>query len=366
MKTEAAVLWELGGDWTIETVELDPPRPGEVLVRYVASGMCHSDDHLVTGDIPMPLPVIGGHEGGGIVEAVGSAVTSLVPGDHVVTSFLPSCGWCTMCVTGHPNLCEQGAATQGEGQDPPHHIRGAAVPSFCQLGTFARHSVVPERSLVKIDPELPLDRACLVGCGVSTGWGSAVNAAGVRAGDDVAVIGTGGLGIAAIQGARLAGARRIFAIDPVEFKREEAKRFGATHVAESITAALPLINDVTWGRLCKSVICTMSLAKGSMMNDIVALSGKKGRVVLTNWFNPMDNDMTLNALSLIMYEREIVGSLVGGTQPHNDVPRLLALYREGQLDLDSMVTRTYPLEDINDGYRDLKEGRNIRGVLLMD
>jgi Zn-dependent alcohol dehydrogenase len=237
---------------------------------------------------------------------------------------------------------------------------------MCQIGTFARHGVVHERSLVKIDNDLPLDRACLVACGVTTGWGSAVNTASVRPGDDVAVVGVGGVGMSAVQGARLAGARRIFAIDPVEFKRDQSKQFGASHVSASIQEARTLINDVTWAKMCDKVICTMSVGDGNLMNDIMDLAGKRGRVVLTNMYNATSLDWKINGSMLVLYEKEIVGSLNGGTNPHTDIPLLLGLYREGQLDLDRMITRTYSLEDVNQGYQDMRDGRNIRGVLILD
>jgi Zn-dependent alcohol dehydrogenase len=239
------VLWEPGGKWEVEDVDLDPSKGQEVLVRLVASGLCHSDEHFLTGDMPFSGSMIGGHEGAGVVEEVGPDVTTLAPGDHVVTSFLPPCGHCPSCVSGHQGLCDMGMhiadGLQVGDKTARHHARGQDLRLFCMLGTFARHTVTHERSLIKIDDDLPLDRACLVACGVSTGWGSAVHRAKVQPGDDVVVIGIGGVGSAALQGARRAGARRIFAIDPVEFKRDKALHFGATHVAVSIGDAFPFI-----------------------------------------------------------------------------------------------------------------------------
>ena len=232
METQAAVLWRPGAEWEVEEVELDPPKECEVLVRLEASGLCHSDEHFLTGDMPFMGAMIGGHEGAGVVEEVGPGVTKLVPGDHVVTSFLPPCGHCPSCIQGHQSLCDMGMyiadGWQVVDKTARHHARGEDLRLFCMLGTFARHTISHERSFIKINRDIPLDRACLVACGVSTGWGSAVHRARVHPGDDVAVIGAGGVGSAAVQGARLAGARRIFAIDPVEFKREQAQRFGAT------------------------------------------------------------------------------------------------------------------------------------------
>ncbi len=370
MQTEAAVLWEPGGVWEVGPVELDPPRHHEVLIRLVASGLCHSDEHFLTGDMPFLGPMIGGHEGAGIVEQTGPDVTTLKPGDHVVTSFLPPCGHCPSCVAGHQNLCDMGMhiadGWQVGDQTARHHARGIDLRLFCMVGAFARHTVGHERSFIKIDDDLPLDRACLVACGVSTGWGSAVHRAQVQPGEDVAVVGVGGVGSAAVQGARLAGARRIFAIDPIEFKRDRAIGFGATHTASSIEQALPIIQQLTLGRMCNRVICTMSVGRGKWMSSIMALAAKRGRVVVTNVHPWTETDVTMSLLDLLSMEKELVGSIFGSSNPEEDVPRLLGLYRGGQLDLDGMVTRTYPLERVNDGYRDMREGRNIRGVLVLE
>jgi NDMA-dependent alcohol dehydrogenase len=370
LQTEAAVLWESGGSWEVGPVELDAPKSQEVLIRLVASGLCHSDEHFLTGDMPFLGPIVGGHEGAGVVEQVGPGVTTLKPGDHVVTSFLPPCGRCPSCVNGHQNLCDMGMhiadGWQVTDQTARHHARGIELRLFCMVGTFARHTIGHERSFIKIDDDLPLDRACLVACGVSTGWGSAVHRAQVQPGENVAVIGVGGVGSAAVQGARLAGARRIFAIDPVEFKREQALKFGATHTASSIEEAFPLIQELTSGRMCNRVICTMSVGHGEWMGVIMALAAKRGRVVVTNVHPWTETEVTMSMLDLLTMEKELVGSIFGSSNPEQDVPRLLGLYRDGLLDLDGMVTRTYPLEQINDGYQDMRAGRNIRGVLLLE
>jgi NDMA-dependent alcohol dehydrogenase len=370
MQTEAAVLWETGGQWTSETIELDPPKAGEVLVRLAASGMCHSDEHLVTGDLPFELPIIGGHEGAGTVEEVGPGVTSVQPGDHVVFGFIPACGRCPSCSTGHQNLCDLGMYLAGgkqiSDQTSRHHCDGKDLGLMCLLGTFAKHTVVNEASCIKIEPDLPMDKACLVGCGVTTGWGSAVYAAGVGPGDDVAVIGIGGIGINAVQGARLAGAERIFAIDPVPFKLDEAKKFGATHVASSIEEAMGLIGQETLGRMCNKVIVTMGVGDGQLLAPILGITSKLGRVVITNITPWTETAVTMSLLDLTLMEKQVVGSLFGSANPRYDVPKLLALYRAGQLDLDGLVTRTYKLEDVNQGYADMRDGKNLRGVLIYE
>ncbi len=286
MKTKAAILWETNVPWSVEEIELDDPQAGEVRVKLAASGMCHSDEHLVTGDLPFELPMIGGHEGAGIVEEVGEGVSWLSPGDHVVFGFIPSCGRCPSCSTGHQNLCDLGAL-MGAGKQitdggSRHHAQGKDLSLMCLLGTFAHHTVVNEASCIKIDDDLPLDRACLLGCGVVTGWGSAVYAAEVSPGDIVAVVGCGGIGSNAIQGARLAGAKQIWAIDPVEFKREKAMEFGATHTAPSMEEAVEPISEASWGRMADKVLMTMGVGSGELMAQALALASKRGRVVVTN------------------------------------------------------------------------------------
>jgi NDMA-dependent alcohol dehydrogenase len=370
MKTKAAVLWEIGQPWSVEEIDLDPPGPGEVLVKLAASGMCHSDEHLVTGDLPFELPIIGGHEGAGVVQEVGPGVSWLAPGDHVVFGFIPSCGRCPSCSTGHQNLCDLGAL-MGLGKQiadgtSRHHAQGKDVGLMCLLGTFAYHTVVNEASCIKIEKDVPLDRACLLGCGVVTGWGSSVYAAEVTPGDVVAVVGVGGIGANAIQGARLAGAKQIWAIDPVEFKREKAMEFGATHTAASMEEALPLIQQASWGTMANKVIMTMGVGEGGLLAQGLALTAKRGRLVVTNIHPAMEMSANVSLLDLTLMEKQVVGSLFGSGNPRADIPKLLSLYRDGQLDLDGLVTRTYPLEGVNEGYEAMREGTNIRGVLVYD
>ena len=371
MKTKAAVLWELNAPWSVEEIELDPPGPGEVLVKIAASGMCHSDEHLVTGDLPFALPIVGGHEGAGVVEQVGEGVSWLAPGDHVVFGFIPSCGRCPSCSTGHQNLCDLGAlmglGKQISDRTSRHHAQGQDLTLMCMLGTFAHHTVVNEASCIKIENDVPLDRACLLGCGVVTGWGSSVYAADVAPGDTVVVVGIGGIGANAVQGAKLAGAKRVVAVDPVEFKREKAMEFGATHTAASMAEALPLLQDITWGTMANKVIMTMGVGDGQVMGEALALAAKRGRVVVTNIHPALEmGGANISLLDLTLMEKQVVGSLFGSGNPRADIPKLLGLYREGQLDLDGLVTKTYPLEGINEGYQDMRDGKNIRGVLVYE
>ena len=238
---------------------------------------------------------------------------------------------------------------------------------MCLLGTFAHHTVVNEASCIKIEHDVPLDKACLLGCGVVTGWGSAVYAAEVQPGDTVAVVGVGGIGANAIQGAKLAGAKRIVAIDPLENKREKAMEFGATHTAASLDEALPLIQDITWGTMANKVIMTMGV-------------GQRRAAWPRRWPSPPSGagsssptstrrwrcSATMSLLDLTLMEKQVVGSLFGSGNPRYDIPKLLGLYREGQLDLDGLVTKTYTLDEVNDGYDDMRAGKNIRGVMVYD
>ncbi len=368
MKTKAAILWELNTPWSVEEIELDAPKAGEVLVKIAASGMCHSDEHVVTGDLPFAMPIIGGHEGAGVVEAVGPGVSWLAPGDHVVFGFIPSCGRCPSCSTGHSNLCDMGALL-GTGKQiadgtSRHHAKGQDISTMCLLGTFAHHTVVNEASCIKIEKDIPLEKACLLGCGVVTGWGSSVYAAEVSPGDTVVVVGIGGIGANAVQGAKLAGAKHVIAIDPIEFKREKAMQFGATHTAASMAEALPLVQQISWGTMANKVIMTMGVGSGAVIGEALALTAKRGRVVVTNIHPAMEYSASMSLLDLTLMEKQVVGSLFGSGNPRADIPKLISLYREGQLDLDSLISKTYPLEGVNDGYDDMRAGKNIRGVLV--
>jgi NDMA-dependent alcohol dehydrogenase len=370
MKTKAAILWEQGQPWSVEEVELDAPREGEVLVKMVATGLCHSDDHARTGDMQIATPVIGGHEGAGIIEETGPGVTGLAPGDHVVLSFIPACGRCRWCSTGHQNLCDygqflmQGFMISDGGYRA--HARGQEIGTMALLGTFAEHAVVHESSVVKIDPGIPLDKAALVGCGVTTGWGSAAYIAGVQPGETVVVVGAGGLGVAAIQGAKLAGARAIIAVDPVAAKRGWALEFGATHAVHSTARAQALVTELTHGVMADAAILTVGVAEGSHVAELTGLISKGGRAVITSVAPWQTVDVELPLQEFALFQKQLRGSLFGGGNPRADIPKLLGLYRDGLLKLDEMITATYKLDDVNQGYHDMLDGKNIRGIILHD
>lgn len=366
MKTKAAVLWGLGQKWEVEEIDLEPPGPGEVLVKLTASGLCHSDEHLVTGDLPFPLPVVGGHEGAGTIVELGAGVEDLQVDDPVVLTFLPSCGRCSYCARGMTNLCDLGAAVMmGPQLDGGYrfHARGEDIGQMCLLGTFSEYTVVPVASVVKVDQGTSLDKAALIGCGVTTGYGSAVRSAEVRAGDTVVVLGAGGIGMNAVQGARIAGARYIVAVDPVEYKRRRAVEFGATHVAESADAAWEVVSGLTRGQLADACIVTTGVAEGAETGSALALVGKRGRVVITAIGHPEESTITASLLEMTLYEKTIKGALYGSSNAQHDIPRLLELYNTGQLKLDELITREYRLEEINQGYDDMRAGLNIRGLI---
>jgi alcohol dehydrogenase (nicotinoprotein) len=367
MKTRAAVLREVGKEWEIVELDLDPPKAGEVLVRFVASGLCHSDDHLRTGDIPVRYPIVGGHEGAGVVEQVGAGVTRLQPGDHIVCSFLPVCGHCRFCARGLTNLCDLGALLvdnclpdgtfrfHGEGQD---------FGQMCLLGTFSQWATLSEHSCVKVDKDLPLETVVLVGCGVPTGWGTAVNAGGVRPGDTVVVYGIGGVGINAVQGAAFAGAKNIVAVDPLPNKREIAERLGATHSVAGAAQAQQLVADLTQGVGADQALVTVGVVTEDVIEAAFAAIRKHGTVIVTGLAGPGKKNIQLSSFELTLFQKRIEGALFGGGNPFDDIPLMLDLYRSGRLKLDELVTSQYRLEDVNRGYQDLLEGRNVRGVLI--
>jgi S-(hydroxymethyl)glutathione dehydrogenase/alcohol dehydrogenase len=368
MLTKGALLWGVGKEWSVEEIDIGEPHWGEVQVRLAASGLCHSDEHLTTGDSLLPsFPVLGGHEGAGVVTKVGPGVTSLVEGDHVVLAFIPSCGKCPSCASGQQSLCDDGARllTGRSISDDTFRVQaqGHDVIPMCLLGTFAPYVTVHEYSTVKIDKDLPLDKAALVGCGVTTGWGTAVHVADVKPGETVAVIGVGGVGINAVQGAAQAGAGRIIAIDPVAFKRDQAMKFGATHAYASIAEAAPAISEMTLGRNATKVMITVGRVDGPIIGEAQTILAKAGRIVVTSVGHQDDSAVTLNMFMLTLMQQDLQGAIFGGGNPRVDIPLLLDLYRNGRLNLDDLVTTTYTLEQINQGYADMRAGKNLRGVI---
>src|SRR6201996_8397873 len=271
MRTRAAIIREPGKPWEITELELDEPRQGEVLIKFAASGMCHSDEHLRTGDSTGRLPMVGGHEGAGIIEATGPDVTRVKPGDHVVCSFIPACGICRYCSTGHQNLCDWGAQMMtgmlADGTFRFHDDDGADLGGFCMLGTFSERAVISQNSCVPIEQDIPFEVAALTGCGVPTGGGTAVYAAGVRAGQTVVIFGAGGVGTNAVQGARYAGGAQGIVVDPVEFKRENALAFGATHVFASAALAQEAVVELSRGQLAQFSLITIDVLNAEVVEQ---------------------------------------------------------------------------------------------------
>lgn len=367
MKTKAAVVYEPGKPIEVEELELRKPGDGEVLIRYLYAGLCHSDIHVAHGDLEARMPMILGHEGAGVIEEVGPGVTRVKPGDHVVCSFIPNCGTCRYCANGQQSICDMGA-TILDGVLPGGHYPASGprgdYGGMCMLGTFSQYGVIHQNSAVKVDDDLPLDKAVLVGCGVPTGWGSAVNTAEVRPGQTVAVFGVGGIGINAVQGARYAGAKYVVAVDPLENKREKAMELGATHAFATAEEAQAAITDLTRGQMADAAILT----PGLMTEEIVASGfhavGKGGKVVLTGLNKVMAPTIQLPGTLLTLFRKEIRGSLFGDCNPTTDIPRILGLYQSGDLKLDEIITRTYTIDEVNEGYDDLLAGKNVRGVVV--
>lgn len=367
MKTKAAVLHGAHQPFEITELDLDGPKEGEVLIKYKAAGLCHSDLHLVDGDLPPRYPIVGGHEGAGVIEDVGPGVTKVAAGDHVVCSFIPNCGTCRYCSTGRQGLCDMGA-TILDGHMPDGSFRlhsgDTDFGAMCMLGTFSERATISQHSVVKVDEWLPLETAVLVGCGVPTGWATANYAGGVRAGDSVVVYGIGGIGINAVQGAAHAGAKHVIAVDPVAFKRDTAVKFGATHAFASAAEAAEKLNELTWGQMADQALVTVGVVDEEVVSSAFDAVGKGGNVVVTGLADPEKLTVHVSGGVLTLYGKTITGTLFGGANPQYDIVRLLRLYDAGRLKLDELVTNRYSLEQVNQGYQDLREGKNIRGVIV--
>jgi NDMA-dependent alcohol dehydrogenase len=379
MKTTAAVLFEPGADWKIVEIDLDPPKAGEVLVKFKAAGLCHSDEHMRhTPAVPPELsaqmalhPMIGGHEGAGEVLEVGEGVTKFEPGDHVAISFMPTCGSCRWCASGRGNLCNNGAKLMLKGMISDgtvrHHLNGQDLNPVSKLGTWSQHSVVDQSSLIKVDNDVPFEPLALVGCGATTGSGSAMLRADVRPGETVVVVGCGGVGSNAVQGAHLAGAANIVAVDPVKFKRETAMKLGATHVAASMPEATEIVREITFGEMSEKVILVPGELTPEMIGPAMTMTAKDGDVIVTGMSSNMDvQDVPFSLFELTMWQKSIRGALFGGGDPRITIPNLLSLYKAGRYKLDELITRTYKLEQVNEATRDMLNGEVIRAVFTLD
>jgi S-(hydroxymethyl)glutathione dehydrogenase/alcohol dehydrogenase len=370
VKSRGAVVRKAPGTFEVVNLEVDDPRQGEIRVKMVASGLCHSDDHIATGDMPVATyPMCGGHEGGGIVESVGPHTSGFAPGDKVLFSFLPACGKCRWCATGHQNLCDLGATLLvGSRWDDPTSFRlhledGTPVGQALGISTFSQYTTVSVASAIKVPDDTPLEVACLLGCSVGTGWGSAVNTGEVRPGDTVIIMGIGGIGINAVQGAAHAGASNIIAVDPVAFKRETAESLGATHSVETMDEALAIAQSFTNGQGADVAIVTVGVTNGGHVAEAFNSIRKQGTVVVTGLGDLTEVGLPIPISQLTLFEKKLKGSLFGSSNPSADIPRMLDMYRAGHLKLDELVTTEYALDDIARGYEDMHAGKNIRGVI---
>lgn len=362
-KAKAVLCREHNKPVVVEEIAVDAPRRGEVTVKLGACGVCHSDLSAINGTIALPLPLVLGHEGAGVVEEVGEGVSDLAPGDHVVFSFIYMCGKCRFCVAGRPVLClEQGKAltTPLEGTPRVRDAKGAALGIFSGCGSMAQYATVSAENLIKIDPKIPLDCAALVGCGVTTGVGAVFNTAKVEPGSSVAVFGCGGVGLSAIQGAVIAGARRIIAIDTLEPKLEMARKFGATDVILFKDDPVKELKKLTGGGPDYAFECVGS---GELAATAYRAIRRGGLAVVVGVAKPSDST-AIRTMTLPFEEKTITGSYFGSCVPRVDFPRLLALYMAGRLKLEELITRRYPIAEAPQAFADLASGINARGVIV--
>lgn len=373
MRIKAAVLRTMGAPapyadsrpLAIEELELAPPGDGEVLVRVVAAGLCHSDLSVINGDRPRPVPMALGHEAAGVVEEVGRGVTDLKAGDHVVMVFVPSCGHCLPCMEGRPALCEPAAVTNGagsllSGEWRLHGSGGERVNHHVGVSAFAEYAVVSRNSLVRIDPSLPLEHAALFGCAVLTGAGAVFNTARVQPGTSVAVVGLGGVGLSALLGAVTAGAARVIAVDIVDAKLAMAKSLGATHTFNATQdGCADAIRDLTGG----GVETALEMAGSPQAMDLAYRITRRGGTTVTAGLPNPTLRWPLNIVSLVGEERTVKGSYIGSAVPGRDIPRYIGLFQAGRLPVDKLLSERVTLDGLNAAFDRLAKGESIRQVL---
>lgn len=360
---KAAVLHTAGQPLVIEEVVIDAPGPREVLVRTVACGLCHSDLHFIEGSYPHPLPLVPGHEAAGIVEAVGSEVRTVKVGDAVVTCISVYCGECEYCVTGRMAICPGGATRRRKGSSPRlRSADGGAMHQLLNISAFAEQMLVHEHACVAINPDMPLDRAAVIGCAVTTGAGTIFNACKVTPGESVAVVGCGGVGLATVNAAKIAGAGRIIAVDPVPEKRALASKLGATDVIDpAADGAAGTIIELTRGGVDHAIEAVGRPASAQLAVDVL----RRGGTATILGMMPLDQKVGLSALDLLS-SKKLQGAYMGSNRFPVDIPRLVDFYMRGLLDLDSIVAETIALEDVNQGFDRMKRGDSARSVILFD
>ncbi len=358
---KAAVLNHQPGELDIEDLLIDDPGPGEVLLRTVGAGLCHSDLHFMEGLFPLKVPAVLGHESAGVVEAVGEGVTYVAPGDHVVCCLSIFCGTCRQCLSGHPNRCVNPAATARPRGAQARLSRpdGTSIGQFARLGGFAEMMLVHQNGVVKITPDVPLDKASLIGCGVLTGSGAVFRTAGVEAGSRVCVIGAGGIGLAAIQAARIAGAGMVIVVDVSESKLETAKHLGATVTVNAAdTDVVEAVRELSGGGVDYSFEAIGKKATCEQAFRMLDLGGTATVIGMV----PDSERLEIKGMDLLG-EKKLQGSMMGSNQFRSDIPRLITMYMDGRLDLDSMVSKTLTLEEVNEGYALMKRGEVARSVI---
>ncbi|MDA0270821.1 MAG: Zn-dependent alcohol dehydrogenase [Chloroflexi bacterium] len=357
---QAAVLDAVQTPLRLDEVQIDDPEAGEVLVRVVAAGVCHSDLHFIEGTYPGRFPLILGHEVAGVVEAIGAGVTNVTPGDRVIMGFVQPCGHCRFCDSGRPSLCITPSAARPA--DRPARRRGGdPVNAMTNIGGFAEYSLTPANGLIKVPAGVSLEIAALVGCSVTTGYGAVVNTAKVEPGSSVAVIGAGGVGLNIIQSARLVGAERIVAIDMVDHKLETARKFGATDtVNASAGDAVEAVRGLIGGGVDYAF---EAIGLKATAEQAYKMLGRGGTAVVVGMVPPRE-EISVSA-RIWMEEKTLTGSFYGSARFHTDMPRILNLYLQGRLDLDSLVTRRYPLAQINEAFAALKGAEVARSVLTI-
>lgn len=365
MRMQAAVFRRPHEPLTIESIDVDAPARREVLVRTVATGVCHSDLHVVEGQSRHALdrPIVLGHEGAGVVEAVGADVTTVRPGDHVVACLSGFCGSCAQCLAGHPNLCVGGLVTRGASAPPRLSQEGMAFTQFAGIGSYAERMLLHENSVVRIDPDLPLDRAALVGCGVLTGVGAALRSSGLEAGQTVAVFGCGGVGLSIVQGARIGGARQIIAVDVFDGKLEMARRVGATHAVNSAQDdPVKAVRALTGGAGVDHAF--EAVGNAALVRQAIESLAIRGTATIVGVLPP--DAMIEFPWMAIRPECRVQTSRMGSNRFRLDIPRYLDFYRQGRLMLDEMVSRRGKLGDINEAFRAMKAGEVARSVLTFN
>jgi S-(hydroxymethyl)glutathione dehydrogenase/alcohol dehydrogenase len=359
---KAAVFRAVKEPLTIEEIEIDKPKAREVVVKTVASGVCHSDLHFVEGLYPHPAPAVLGHEAAGIVEDVGELVTYVKPGDHVIACLSVFCGHCDQCLSGHPSLCNNPETKRAPSEPPRLSQKGEPVHQFINISSYSEKMLLHENAIVKIRDDMPLDRAALIGCGVTTGVGAVLNTARIEAGSSVAVFGAGGVGLAAIQGARIAGARMIIAVDLVESKLATARELGATHIVDASSHdPVSAIRDITGGGVDYSFEAIgLKIAAEQAFNCL-----RSGGTATVIGMIPVGQKVELDGYQFLS-EKKIQGSTMGSNRFRMDMPRYIDFYLQGRLKLDEMITVRGKLEDVNEAFRAMKAGEVARTVLMFD